>query len=313
MYKCVEEFFKNNQVNIPRDVNLEDTDLYLYLKLAYGSMPYYDNNNGLIAVIKEPNSLLFVENVFYDYTYKSPDFYINIPGLNIQNSKIKNCKIGHNLSKRGYCFVDIPSEYQQTVLHFFPSMSFKRTPVQEGLQEPYATRKFKSVIWSNEEPEFKNTKEQFVYSGMKILMESSVQFSEVLKAMNAFDMNILQWKKGRSMQAHNGVDYRSFVNLITYNTNYCLQTRDLAVGEYNWYDVVFECLVSENFEPLMDINQNKKEYERLSVRTSKGVLVNVFNPKFYHQVGEMKGEGDLYVSTANMSFKSIVDKFDFKW
>ena len=115
------------------------------------------------------------------------------------------------------------------------------------------------------------------------------------------------------MLAHNGVDYRSFINMILYNTEHCRTSRALSLGEYDWYDQTFEALATHNYECLMNIKKSKVELHSFIVKSEKSVLINAFNPKFYHEVGEMTSQGSLYVCTANKSFKEITQRFDFNW
>ena len=216
------------------------------------------------------------------------------------------------LSTKGYAVVDVPDFYQASILSQFPEIPYKKTPESEGLKEPYATFKYREVIWDTElyiESETQKT----IYYGIMSLLKDLIKFSGPLSGLDAFDLNLLQWRKGRSMEAHNGVDYKSFINMITYNTSHCDISREIQVGEFDWYDTTFQALAMNDFESLMDIQKDKRLYDSIEVKTSKAVLVNAFNPKFYHQVGEMVGEGDLYVCTSNMSFRNMLDKFDFKW
>jgi hypothetical protein len=315
--KVAEKFFSTNKFSLTSGDSFESTDLYIYLEMISGSKPVIDNTKGIIKVIKESekDTLHFYENIFYDFDEGLGEtaYYINIPGINIDSAKITNNPLGYKLATEGFAVVDVPDEYQKLILGNYPKMPFKKTPIEEGMGEPYATHKFSDSIWELDWPETKERYQNMVYFGVKDLLKGYLNFGGVLEGLDAYDLNLLQWKEGRSMEAHNGIDYRSFINLITYNTEHCSQTRDIAVGEYDWYNIVFESLKTGNYEPLMDIQKGKREFDKVTVQTSKAVLVNAFNPRFYHQVGKMEGEGSLYVCTSNMSFRSIVEKFDFKW
>lgn len=314
MIKIAQEFFQNNSVSLDTLEDFFKSDLFLYFKLLYGSEPVFSKENGFIKVINDKEKIILTEHIYYDYSDgKVEEGFITLPNLEITGTKIVNSNFGKQLSKKGYIQVDIPESYQELILGSFPSLDFKKTPLEEGLGEPSGTFKFHKNIWSEDLPNIKNQKPFLIYYGIKDLIKSFLEFSEVAKSFSAYDLNILEWTKGRSMTAHNGIDYKSFINLITYNTNHCSISREIMVGEYDWYEVVFNCLFENNFEKLMDIRYNNTQLDSFEVETSKAILINVFNPRFYHQVGEMRGDGKLYVCTSNMSFKSITDKYLMKW
>lgn len=312
MYKCAEQFFDSQTAVIPGNIPFQETDLFAYLKLMYGEEPVINQENGIIKIkYLEDGQYLLTENIFYDRSYEH-DAFITLPSIQLKSSDIKFSEIGFELSTKGYCIIDVPDYYKDNVLSRFNIMPYKKTPESEGYGEPYATYKFHEYIWDTD-LSFEDDEHKIVYYGILNLMLELIKFSEPLRALNAFDLNLLQWRKGRSMEAHNGIDYKSFVNLITYNTESCSKSRNISVGQFDWYDVTFEALAMGNYENLMNIQKGKQLFDSIKVDTSKAVLVNAFNPKFYHQVGEMTGEGDLYVCTSNMSFREVLDKFEFKW
>lgn len=313
MVKIAKSFFENNFVKLAKTDAFEKSDLFLYLKLSFGADPIFADK-GFIKVIDEGDHLILSEHIYYDYFVGRGNYYITIPGLNFEHgTEITNTAQGLNMSKYGYAVVEMPLDVQNLVLEEFPNVPFKLTPLEQGMFEPYGTFKFNQTIWKNENLKISNSSAGMAYWGIKRFLEKNLSFSSILKALDDFDLNILKWRQGRSMEAHNAVDYKSFVNLITYNTNHCQQTRELFVGEHDWYDVTFNALFTNNWEALMNINQGKDQKNAFMVETSKAIIISGFNPKFYHEVGEMKGSGDLYVCTSNMSFKTITEKFSFNW
>jgi hypothetical protein len=312
MLFIAKDFFNNQKVHLPSKEAFFESDLSKYFSLLYRGKPYY-SDKGLIKVIKEDNGYSFYEHIFYDWSEgKEADCYINIEGINLLGTNIINNNIGKHLSKKGYWGYQHP-EWVINVLSKFPSFKYNRTGCEHSNFEPYATHKFGTQIWENKNPIFENEDIKIFYEGINKYMTDLVSYSEVLLSLDAYDMNTLEWRKGRSMEPHNGVDYRSMVNLITSNTDHCDSSRHLMVGEYDWYDTVFYCAASQDWEPLLNISTERVQSDAFLSDTKLGVLVNVFNPKFYHQVGEFKGEGKLYVCTANKTFRSIVDRFNFNW
>lgn len=116
------------------------------------------------------------------------------------------------------------------------------------------------------------------------------------------------------MDAHNGVDYRSFLNFITYNSQDTNLSRDLESGSFDWYDLTFNSILQNDFSPLMDINCDNIMIKRIKAQSSTLILINSFNPKFYHKVYDLNEENStLYTSTANMTFSVIANDITFKW
>jgi hypothetical protein len=197
-------------------------------------------------------------------------------------------------------------------LEYFNKLPYNQTSLAEGASEPFATLKLSENIWS-ENSSLVSEETLMVKNHIQRFLEDQVSYSDILSSLNIFDLNFLEWQESRYMKAHNGVDYKSFINLITYNTEHCLEARSISVGSYDWYDETFNGLFTDNWEALMNIEKQKVESDNFQVDTDFALLINVFNPKFYHQVGEMKGRGSLYVCTANKSFKEITNKFEFNW
>jgi len=313
MFKIAKDFFHNQRVHLKTKESFFESDLAKYFNLLYRGKPYF-SDKGLIKVVKENDGYTFYEHVFYDYAEDSEaDCYVNIEGIELIGTKIQNNEIGKHLSQMGYWGYQHPEWIIKDVLSKFPSFTYNRKGCEHSMFEPYATYKFGTQIWENKNPSFPNEDIKIFYEGIKKYMTELVSYSEVLLSLDAYDMNTLEWRKGRSMEPHNGVDYRSMINLITSNTDYCDSSRHLMVGEYDWYDTVFYCAASQDWEPLINIQTERNQLNAFTSDTKLGVLVNVFNPRFYHQVGEFKGEGKLYVCTANKSFRAITDRFDFNW
>lgn len=312
MYKIANDFFQAQEVKLPKTIAFEQTDLYVYLRMMSGSAPV-KADQGIIKIIERDDHFLLVEHIYYDYYPEIVGKFYTIPGINLRSIHIQNTQVGKNLSKKGYhVFARSDRDYLD-VIDLMPKINFNLTPDYQGLGEPYATFKFNPTIWQKPLPEKMTGVAAQFYHGLKGILESMIDFSDVLASLDTFDLNVLEWQHGRNMDAHNGIDYRSFVNLITYNTDHCSKSRTISVGEFNWYESTFQALATNDYEALMAISDGKKLSEAIMVDTKKAVLVSVFNPKFYHEVGQMTGEGSLYVCTSNKSFKAITDRFDFRW
>jgi hypothetical protein len=313
MLKLAKDFFNNQKIKVQTKEDFLKSDLYMHLFSLYGAKPYF-SDKGLIKVVKEEDGYIFSEHIFYDWMEgKEAECYVNIEGIELIGTKIINTEEGKQLSEKGYNSYQNPDWFMDRVLSKFPSFTYNRTGCEHSLFEPYGTHKFGSQIWETKDPIFPNEDIKIFYTEMKRYISQLITFSEPLMSLDAYDMNTLEWRKGRSMEPHNGLDYRSMINLITSNTEHCDSSRHLMVGEYDWYDTLFYCSASQDWEPLLNISTERKQTNAFVSNTNLAVLINVFNPKFYHQVGEFKGEGKLYVCTANKSFRSIVDRFDFSW
>jgi hypothetical protein len=313
MIRIAREFFEHNRVLLPKGVRFDQTDLCLYLKLLYGEAPAY-GDRGIIKVIDTPEGELLTEHIYHDHAVGRGDRFITLPSLPLRGTRITNCALGHSLSTRGYAPIEVSTREQSAVLARFREIPYRLTPESQGLDEPYGTFKFNPNIWgSGAPPEGDPSTESAVYWGIRKLLWDQLAHSEVLQSMDAYDLNLLEWRRGRKMTAHNGVDYKSFINLISYNTEHCTVTRALNVGTHDWYDTTFQSIFSGDFSPLMNIHVGKQELDSFQVTTGRAILVSVFNPRFYHEVGQMTGEGSLYVCTSNMSFRSITDRYQLAW
>ncbi|MBT7610698.1 MAG: hypothetical protein HN576_13140 [Bacteriovoracaceae bacterium] len=311
MKKIAEEFFSHQKVWLSNEDSFEQTDLYLYLKLMYGEAPVF-LDSGFIKVKKDNKGMTLFEHIYYDHCPEENELYITIPSLNLLGTKIENSSLGEKLSKKGYISVSPSEELKSKALSFFNKLPFNPTNIKEGRCEPFATLKLSESIWKEDRPSTSKETLQ-VKDQIQSFLEKKISYSQVLASLNIFDLNFLEWQESRFMKAHNGVDYKSFINLITYNTDHCNSPRSISVGAYHWYDETFNGLFTNNWEALMNIEDKKREMDSFKVDTNFALLINVFNPRFYHQVGEMQGDGSLYVCTANKSFKEITNRFEFNW
>ncbi|WP_127714871.1 hypothetical protein [Halobacteriovorax sp. HLS] len=311
MEKILKTFFDNAQVEISKNIRFEDTDLYDYLLKFYGAAPIF-SENGFIKVVETKDSYILSENIFYD-NYPSEDCrFISIEGLQINSSLIQNCDIGLNLSRNGFAIVPVKNEALLASLKMMSSLKY--TEAEHIVSnEPFGTIKFNDEIWKKAIFTPSQILEKIFYDGILDAFNQTISFSDILKSLDIFDLNILEWRRGLSMDAHNGVDYKSFVNMISYNTEKCSKSRTLKMGHFEWEEITKEAIKSSNYENLMSIDSSNVVLAEHEVETMSFVLVNSFNPRFFHQVSEFNSDGSLYVCTANKSFKSITEKFHFKW
>lgn len=313
MNVIAKDFFDNQVVVLDQRDDFLDSDLYQYFKMAYGAAPIF-SDKGFIKVVKENGKYSFYEHIFYDWAEdKIPYCYVSIENLELIGTQIQNNEIGKFLSKNGYWGYKNTPEFTNNAIKLLPEFEFTTKGCLNSSKEPTRVFKLGNNIWQNKNPIFKTEVNKSFYHNLDSYMKELVSYSEVLQSLDAYDMNALEWEKSRSMAPHNGVDYRAMINLISYNTDHCKGSRHLMVGTYDWYDTVFYCIRTQDWEPLMDIATERKQSDAFLADTNIAVLVNVFNPKFYHEVEEFKGEGKLYVCTANKSFSAIVDNFDMNW
>lgn len=311
MEKILKEFFDNTQVEISKSVHFEDTDLYNYLANFYGGPPVFCDN-GFIKVLERENSYILSENLFYDNFPQENGRYISIEGLDIKSSLIANNDIGLSLSRNGFAIVPVKDEQLLASLKMMSSLNFKKSEYS-GSNEPFGTIKFNDEIWKETNFSASQILEKVFYEGILASLNKMISFSHVLQSLDIFDLNILEWRKGLSMDAHNGVDYKSFINMISYNTEECTNSRTLKMGYFDWEEITMNAIKHSDYEKLMSIDSNNIVLAEHEVDTKSIVLVNAFNPRFFHQVSEFKSDGSLYVCTANKSFKSVTQKFRFKW
>lgn len=322
--KYLAKFFFDNHYCIIDDIeDFYSTDLSFLFQLMYrGKLEFKDK--GIIKVMKINNKddpdhgkMIMMEHIFYDYEedHKEKELeligYFNIEGQEIKGTKITNTEFGKQLSQQGFTTIDMEKLDALEPLLAFPKLDFKPTN-DETMGDPLATFKYNKTIWDNN-PTIANETEQIIYDGIFNTYEKILANSEVLQSLDRYDLNILKWEKGRNMTPHNGVDYRSMINMITYNTEHCSETRSIYAGIFDWYDITMQCAYLNDWEPLVNIKQQLKRLLDLPVNTKTGLIVNVFNPRYYHQVGMFRGEGQLYVCTSNKTFSGITNKFSFKW
>lgn len=313
MLEVAKDFFNNQKVKLKNKEDFFNSDLHTHFLSLYRGKPYF-SDKGIVKVVKEDDGYTFSEHIFYDWAEgKDADCFLNIEGIDLIGTKIINTPEGKHLSEKGYWGYQNPKWFIEDVLSKFTSFTYRTDGCDGSMFEPFGTYKFGEYIWQNKNPAFENKDIEAFYKGTHNYISELLSYSEVLQSLDAYDMNTLEWRKGRAMKPHNGLDYKSMVNLITSNTEYCDSSRHLMVGEYDWYDTLFYCSASQDWEPLLNIETEKKQLEAFTSDTKLSVMVNVFNPRFYHQVGEFKGEGKLYVCTSNKSFRSVVDRFDFNW
>ena len=310
-YKLAEAFFSAGYVEVGTISEFFKSDLNEYFNLLY-RQSLSVSNCGIIKVIKKNNKLILSEFIYYDYfPDDNAEFFLNYEFLNLKSCRIENTAVGKKLSKNGYAILDITDK--DLPIKKYPSLSFKPFSNENPLDEAYESFRFSEKIWDTCDENDTTQKEKQIREQLRKSLIEIVSFSDFLAGLDSFGVNFLKWKRGHYMNPHNGVDYRSFINLLTYNTEKCSQSRRIFLGEFDWYAPTFFCIKNNNFDPLLNIGEKRKLIEGVMVNTQKAVVINSFNPRFYHEVEEFKGEGELFVSTANLSYKAITKSLDISW
>ena len=328
MYKVAESFFKNNFFYMEQFKDFWSTDLCSFFKDLYGEQPEFTKDKGFIKIYKAeaiPGGYVFYENIFYDYTtdlkaHNGIDVtffgYLSFPSIHDKlpdNPVIKNTFHGRNLSKNGFTCIDIADKFTSGTIELYPQLDYSRSK-EEVQSEAYGSKKFTDKIW-DQSPEFKDEKERRVYNVVNALFNDAISFSDYLSSSDLYSSNFLEWKPEMYMRPHNGVDYRSLVNLITHNTTNCSESRALVTGEFDWYNATRKAINSKNFDQLLDIPEELIKWRnKTEASSSRGILVNVFNPKFFHEVEAFSGTGELYTCTANKTYSGLTgSQNNFNW
>lgn len=307
MIKVAKEFFDHHSFSLDSSEDFFDTDLAKYFELLYKTKLKF-SNSGFIKVIRKNNKVYFYENVFYDWANQPTAEYITFEGVDIKFGEIRNTREGKMLSENGYYLFRNAPEYTQT-LSSLPSLNYD----EEGCErktEPFRTHKFHPQAWG--EPVNVDSISLDLYNKVRKNIQSLVSFSPILRSLDAFDMIGLEWRDGRSILPHNDLDFRMMVNLVSYNTKDSKGSRPLKVGVYDWYDYTFHSLVTEDWEMTNNITADKTQIDTIEPSMRHSIMVNVFNPKFYHEVCQMDGEGVLYSAPSHLGFRKIVDNFRLK-
>jgi hypothetical protein len=313
MIKVAEKFFNEHYFALEHMSDFELTDLKLLLDRSFGGA-VFDDEIGIIKIMrcKDTNMLFFFEHLFYDYTLTNDIYplpltfvgYISTRAISktvTRPVKIRNTFAGLSLSKYGFTSFDFGSMSDVTSL--YPEIIYDDVQGYDP-HEPYATKKYSEFIYDNKALDKRG---EYIFRKLQNFSLNSLKFSTVLSYLDAFDANFLQWKKGLSMKPHNDYDYKSFVNLVSYNTEHTNKERKIIVGDFYWYDMYF------NNEDLCDIPDNKiKTQLSAEATTQRAVMLNTFNPKFYHEAQTFDGDGEMYTCAANLSFKEM-NLSNIKW
>lgn len=314
MNKIANDFFEIGYSTINDIDTFFTSDLFVYLKSLYNKEPILAST-GFIKVIKQEDSFVLYQHLYYDQVPNlTAEFYISLEGLNIESSNIINTDVGFSLFQNGYATIEVSDSFANKCISRYPHLDYYSGPENESGGEPNATFKLHPEIWSKSLlPNVKDTDIQ-LKENMLFYFREVISFSDVLLSLDLFDVNFLQWTSGRSMNAHNGVDYRSFLNFITYNSEETKKSRDLESGIFDWYDLTFNAIIQKDFTALMNINCNNIMIKKINAQSTTLVLINSFNPKFYHQVHDLREDNSvLYTSTANMTFSVIAQDIKFQW
>lgn len=310
MMKVAELYFKNQVIALNKLEDFFTTDLAKYLQLLYG-VPSCLSDTGIIKIVKNQDIYFFFEHIFFDWAEEMmPEGevvgYISLQGMNINPGKITNTQQGRELSTNGFCVWYNNPEFIATTLEKMPLLSYSDQGCDSEI-EASRTLKYNGQAWG--EPTFKEKIAEEFYNEIQANIKSKVSFSPILGSLDAFDMIAMEWERGRRILPHNDVDYRMLVNLVVYNTNYCEESRYICLGEYNWYDYMFYSLLTEDWEMTNNITASKEEKAAIIVDTNMSVMINVTNPRFYHEVMPFRGSGRLYGAPSHLGFRKIVDNY----
>ena len=306
MLKIAKDFFDYNIVDIKNIEEFFESDLCKYFEMLY-KKKLVVSSSGFIKIVKKQGFVRLLENVFKEYGDPS-DQYITFEGINFNKGDIEFSNIGSALSTHGYARANNTRSYIEDTLYKLPILPFSDLGCERAT-EPSRTLKFNSNAWGK--PNFQNSTCRDVYKNVERELKRVVSFSPILSSMDAFDCIALEWNKGRRILPHNDVDFRMFVNMVSYNTENS-GSRYLCTGSYDWYDYMFHSIITEDWEATNNIVADRKEENKIWADTNISVLVNVFNPRFYHEVSEFHGPGKMYSIPSHLSMHSIVDQIKLK-
>jgi hypothetical protein len=310
MIKVAEVYFRNQVIALNKVEDFFSTDVAKYFELLYGVKTRLADT-GFIKIVKWEDIFFFFEHIFYDWAEEMmPEGetvgYISLEGIEFLPGKIQPTKEGKELSSKGYCIWDNSQEFIAQTLEKMPILEYSDRGCNSEV-EASKTLKYNSKAWG--EPSFNTAMAEAFYNEIRDNIENKTSFSPVLQSLDAFDMIAMEWERGRRILPHNDVDFRMMVNLVVYNTNYCDESRYLCVGEYDWYDYMFYSLITQDWEMTNNITASKAEKEAILVDTNMSAMINVSNPRFYHEVLPFTGNGKLYSAPSHLGFRKIVDNY----
>lgn len=306
MIKIAKDFFEFQSVKINQLEDFFKSDLCLYFEKLY-KKKLVISDSGFIKIIRKEESIFLYENIFYDWGQEESKEFINFENVKINSSFIYNTGIGKELSQKGYCTIaNDPKEIHEliklvTTLNFNPDGCNRQT-------EPNGMFKFNPKVWGKVDlnnPKHVNGNAYKLYMGMQKKINEIFLFSGVLSSLDCYDMICLKWSDNRRILPHNDLDIRMFVNLISY-WDETLEPRYLKVGEYDWYNYLFPILLTNQWEETNNITCEKKEYESIPSTRYMSPIVNVFNPRFYHETTPLRS-GSMFSISAHKTFKNIVE------
>lgn len=310
MIKLARLFFHYQRVTVNTLDDFFNSDLCLYFEKLYKTKLKI-SNTGFIKIIRRDSKFELYENVFYDWACEYSDEYITFEGIDMRLGFIQNTEAGKQLSQKGYYVFENNPDIIARAIHPVEKLKFNSDGC-DRLTEPNAMFKYSPKVWGDVQlfkPQHVDYEAYSLFKMMEIRMTHLLSFSNVLLSLDAYDMICLKWSEGRSILPHNDLDIRMFVNLISYNDKSVYTPRYLKVGEYDWYDYIFHAILTDQWESTNHITSKRIEYEKIASVNFRSPIVNVFNPRFYHEVTPLI-DGELYSISAHKSFKALVDKME---
>lgn len=312
MIKLAEDFFNNQVVILDSLDQFFESDLCLYFEKLYKTKMVIADN-GFIKIIRRDGYVALYENVFYDWAEEPTSEYLNFEGVQMRPGSIKNTDAGRCLSENGfYVFPNGTGDIEETIkpvtkLLFNPDGCDRAT-------EPNAMFKYSPKVWGEIEwmswdrPAHVDENAYNLFKRMDFRMTNLLSFSNVLSSLDAYDMICLAWSDGRSILPHNDLDIRMFVNLISY-WDETYEHRYLKVGSYDWYNYLFPALLRDDWEAMNNITAERTEFQKIQSHRYVSPMVNVFNPRFYHETTPLKS-GFMFSISAHKSFKKIINNME---
>ena len=309
MKKIAQDFFKNQHVAIDCLEDFFESDLHFYFEKLY-KKKLEISDRGFIKIVRKENQVFLYENIFYDWAQEESSEYINFHGIEIKAGSILNTDAGKQISEKGYfVFENSIQEIERTIK---PVLTFLfDSSGCDKSTEPNGMFRFSSDVWGEVkplEPAHITFEAYSLFKEMENRIERLVSFSNVLRSLDAYDMICLKWSDGRSILPHNDLDIRMFINLVSY-WDETYEHRKIKVGEYDWYDYIFQTLLTNQWEGTNNIVTSKKEYNAILSTRYSSPMINVFNPRFYHETTPLKS-GSMYSISAHKSFKKIVNNLE---
>lgn len=314
---ALDSFFSRGWTSFRSAREFFESSLHDYLRLIYGEILYTENPTfNFINVHKgQEGNLIFSEAVFADIFPEQEKIASVLPKALYDSRPLLRNETGGKspmlleISRRGWAITNCPLIAED--LPFFEAQNYS---VEALPGEPSA-----AYYGSSEDPSINRIPSVRRALGiMPKVAAALAQGNPLLSQASLHPVNVLRYVQGDRQEPHSDAYVGTFCILLAYLTSLRRpRGRELVVGTFRFTEAYERILAGKaDFKTISeDMPREWIEGSPTEIPPAHGktVVLNNFNPRFFHEVRPARSRKPVYAISAHLGWRPIFSPRVFEW